>query len=320
LLTSDIIDIIIYMNQAIQFPAYTKTQQIARALSNQLRCEILNLLVNEDMNISQISTALKIPQSTCTSNIKILEAADLIESHQKPGTSHGTQKICSLKYTKTLLPIVSTATKKTKENLFVTAMPIGLFTDFSIQPPCGMCGKDKMIGIFDNVSTFLSPDRARAELLWFTWGFIKYRFPKDFPADVAVKSVSFSAEICSEYPGYNNDWPSDISLGINGIDVGTWTSPGDMGGDHGSLTPEWWGNENTQYGFLTKWKINTHGTWIADKMISTVSVKDLQINKYTSISVQIGVKENAKYRGGINIFGSKFGNFSQNLVLEIETA
>jgi predicted transcriptional regulator len=281
---------------------------------------MLNLLAKEDMNISQMCETLKIPQSTCTSNIKILEAADLVESRQAPGVSHGTQKICSLKYTKTLLPVISTEARKTAEKNFVTAMPIGLFTDFSIQPPCGMCSKDKMIGIFDNVSTFLSPDRARAELLWFTWGFIKYRFPKDFPPEAVIKSVSFSAEICSEYPGHNNDWPSDISLGINGVDVGTWTSPGDMGGDHGSITPEWWENENTQYGFLTKWKINTHGTWIADKLISTVSVNDLQVHKFTSITVQIGVKEAAKNRGGINIFGSKFGNFSQNLLLEIETA
>jgi predicted transcriptional regulator len=61
---------------------------------------------------------LKIPQSTCTSNIKILEAADLVESRQAPGVSHGTQKICSLKYTKTLLPVISTEARKTAEKKF----------------------------------------------------------------------------------------------------------------------------------------------------------------------------------------------------------
>lgn len=57
-----------------------------------------------------------------------------------------------------------------------------------------------------------------------------------------------------------------------------------------------------------------------DKLISNVTPKDLQISKYNNITVQLGVKEKVVYRGGINIFGSKFGNFPQNLILETEIA
>lgn len=62
--------------------------------------------------------------------------------------------------------------------------------------------------------------------------------------------------------GYNTRWPSDITVSINGMEIGTWTSPGDMGGEHGRLTPDWWTIENTQYGFLTTWKGNTLGSWM----------------------------------------------------------
>jgi predicted transcriptional regulator len=306
------------MEQNIQFPSYRETLDVARALDSPLRCELLQLLAERNMNISQLCEALQIPQSTCTSNIKILETAGLIESRQEPGTSHGMQKICSLRYTKTLLSVVPAAVEDTKKKVFMTAMPIGLFTDFSVNAPCGMCSEKKMIGIFDNVSAFLSPERASAGLIWFTWGRIEYRFPKDFPQNAEVKSLVFSAELCSEFPGYNTRWPSDITVGINGMEIGTWTSPGDMGGEHGRLTPDWWTVENTQYGFLTTWKVNPHGSWMGDKLISNVTPKDLQISKYNSITVQICVKENAVHRGGINIFGSKFGNFPQDLILETE--
>ncbi len=47
-------------------------------------------------------------------------------------------------------------------------------------------------------------------------------------------------ELSSEVPGTSADWPSDITLAINGNDVGTWTSPGDFGDKRGVFTPDWW--------------------------------------------------------------------------------
>ena len=44
-------------------------------------------------------------------------------------------------------------------------------------------------------------------------------------------------ELSSEVPGTNLDWPSDITLWVNDIIVGTWTSPGDYGDKRGVYTP-----------------------------------------------------------------------------------
>ena len=44
-----------------------------------------------------------------------------------------------------------------------------------------------------------------------------------------ITQLTVSAELSSEAPGVNNQWPSDISFSINDVLVGTWTSPGDFG-------------------------------------------------------------------------------------------
>jgi predicted transcriptional regulator len=82
----------------------------------------------------------------------------------------------------------------------------------------------------DVPNTFLNPDRMNAALMWFTRGFAEYRFPNN--AQVrgnGVVGIEISMELSSKFPGTSPDWPSDITLAINGKEIGTWTSPGDFG-------------------------------------------------------------------------------------------
>ncbi|GHV78648.1 hypothetical protein AGMMS49944_04390 [Spirochaetia bacterium] len=57
----------------------------------------------------------------------------------------------------------------------------------------------------------------------------------------------------SETPGTNKNWLSDITMWINTIEIGSWTSPGDFGDRRGMLTPSWWKLEGSQYGLLKHW-------------------------------------------------------------------
>ncbi len=41
-------------------------------------------------------------------------------------------------------------------------MPIGLYTEFEVSAPCGLCSKDGVIGLLDVPDTFLNPDRMKA--------------------------------------------------------------------------------------------------------------------------------------------------------------
>ena len=119
-------------------------------------------------------------------------------------------------------------------------------------------------------------------------------------------------------PGCSRDWPSDITVWINGQEVGTWTSPSDFGGVRGKLTPHWWRQTATQYGLLTHWSVTTDGGYVDGTRVSDVRVKDLDLEDHLSIRVRIGVKDDARHRGGLNLFGRGFGNYDQDLVLQLE--
>ena len=139
-------------------------------------------------------------------------------------------------------------------------MPLGLYTQFEVTGPCGMCSKDGVIGLLDVPDTFLDPDRMKAGLLWFTRGFVEYQFPNNTLLKKAKpQALEFSMELSSEVPGTSENWPSDIFLQVNGVDVGTWTSPGDFGDKRGTYTPEWWKLAGSQYGKLKNWRINGQG-------------------------------------------------------------
>ena len=114
-------------------------------------------------------------------------------------------------------------------------MPLGLYTRCEVTAPCGLCSRDGVIGLLDVPDTFLDPDRMRAGLLWFTRGFVEYQFPEQrqaLPAS-AVGALELSLELSSEVPGTSRDWPSDITVAVNGQDIDTWTSPGDFGDRRG---------------------------------------------------------------------------------------
>ena len=290
---------------------------IVRALDSDLRRKMIELLDGRRLNINQIAEELGIPQSTCAVNIQTLERAKLIRTEQVAATK-GAQKICSLRYDEVVLPLRADHAFA-DENFITIEMPIGLYTDFKATPPCGLLTDTAIIGYFDLAESFLSPKRASAGIIWFTRGYLEYRFPKEGTVDVdRIMSLTVSAEVCSEFPGYNNSWPSEITLWINDVEIGTWVSPGDMGGEYGRLTPSWWDLKNTQFGFLKSWKVAREGSFIDGVRSGDATVADLNIAASDFFKVRVGVKEDAEYQGGLNLFGRSFGNYEQDILFRIE--
>jgi len=198
-------------------------------------------------------------------------------------------------------------------------MPLGLFIEYDVSAPCGMCSSDKIIGYLDTPQSFLEPERVKAGLLWFEKGFVKYQFPNNAIAkNKTIKKLEISAELSSETPGTNPKWPSDITLWLNGVEVGTWTSPGDFGDKRGNYTPDWWKLEGSQYGLFKTWIITEEeGTFIDGVKISPLTIKDLNLQDHHSIKVMFGIKKDAENCGGINIFGRGFGNYNQDIILRL---
>jgi predicted transcriptional regulator len=178
-----------------------------------------------------------------------------------------------------------------------------------------------VIGLLDVPDTFLDPDRMRAGLLWFTRGFVEYQFPNNATvAKAAIGALELSLELSSEVPGTSKNWPSDITIAINGREIDTWTSPADYGDKRGIYTPDWWKLAGSQYGNLKQWRVTPAGTYRDGEKVSDCSLQDLQLEKHRSIRMRIGVKEDARHPGGLNIFGSGFGNHSKDIVLRLVKA
>jgi predicted transcriptional regulator len=161
----------------------------------------------------------------------------------------------------------------------------------------------------------------KAGLIWFTRGFLEYQFPNNAKlAQNTIEVLEFALELSSEVPGTSADWPSDITLSVNGTEIGTWTSPGDFGDKRGVYTPDWWKLKGSQYGKLKSWRVTDEGTYVDGVKISPVSLVDLDLSNHHSIRLRIAVKPDAKHPGGINIFGRGFGNYDQDIIMRLQTA
>jgi len=289
-------------------------ERVFKALDSINRIRILRYLSDKMASVSEIASVLEIPFSTAALHIETLVEAGLIRTEFEPA-SRGLQKVCVRMYDKIVvdLPVV----EKPAEQAVEQSMPIGAYVDCQVTPTCGLLSESGIIGLLDDSASFYEPERLNAHLLWFHQGYVEYRFPNRVPAATHPDSLHLSMEICSEAPLYNLDWPSDITLWINEVEIGTWTSPADFGGERGRLTPEWWTERNTQYGLLKFWHVNESGSQVDGMAISNVKIADLKLNQARFISVRIGVKPDAEHVGGLNLFGSRFGNYPQDIVLRI---
>ncbi|HJR79410.1 MAG TPA: helix-turn-helix domain-containing protein [Anaerolineales bacterium] len=289
-----------------------KLEAVTKALGSETRLEILRFLSAHTCSLLEIAEALNLPPSTATLHINVLEKAGLIETDLRPAT-RGLQKVCARVFDRVVIQLP--AEYEPEDRTVEVSMPIGAYADVKIFPTCGLAGEIGIIGHLDDPSTFYEPDRIYAQLLWFRRGYVEYRFPNRLPPNVLLDDIEVSFEVCSEAPLYHLDWPSDITVWIGNVDVGTWTSPADFGGERGALTPAWWDSQNSQYGLLKVWKITSEGSFVDGRQVSKVSLNNLTLKPGEPIPVRIGIKENASNIGGINLFGSKFGNYPQAIIL-----
>lgn len=286
-----------------------------KALASAPRVRILDMLADRLLNVSEVAEAAGMPVSTATLHINVLEAAGLLRADLSPG-ERGLQKVCQRVYDQVLIELPRTAGEPAQKIVELN-MPIGAFVASDVTPTCGLASEESIIGFTDDPTSFFEPEHVRAQLLWFRSGFVEYHFPNRVPPRSVADSLWLSLEVCSEAPMHHLDWPSDITVWINGMEVGTYTSPADFGGQRGVLTPSWWDTRNSQYGMLKEWRVTHQGSYVDGVRVSEVRIGDLGLAEARRISVRIGVKADAQYVGGLNLFGRRFGNYPQDLVLRL---
>ena len=294
----------------------SEDKDVILGLASELRLKILRLLYAKPLNINEIAEALSLPQSTVATNVASLEKAGLIQS-EIVKAKKGNQKICRSIYEELVIRFAEDESR-VRDDLIEVEMPIGLFTSYEVSAPCGLCSSDGIIGYLDVPDSFLDPDRMKAGLLWFERGWIEYKFPNNsLYKDKPIRRLELSLELSSETPGTDKNWLSDITLWLNSVEIGRWTSPGDFGDKRGKLTPEWWKLEGSQYGLLKNWNVSEEGSFVDGVRISDVRLADLKLQEHHSIKVRLGVKDESEHVGGLNIFGRGFGNYDQAMLLRL---
>ncbi|MDQ4078285.1 MAG: helix-turn-helix domain-containing protein [Chloroflexota bacterium] len=291
-----------------------EAKDVLKALASEPRMRILDLLSDQVCNVGEIAQALDMPPSTATLHVSTLEETGLVKSELQPGI-RGLQKVCARTYDIILVELMRA--QRPTEQTMSFSMPVGAYVDFQVTPTCGLAGTQGIIGLFDDPVSFYEPERIQAQLLWFRHGYVEYHFPNRIPRSVTLDSLSLSLEVCSEAPLHHDDWLSDITVWINQVEVGTWTSPADFGGERGLLTPLWWEEWNSQYGLLKMWQVNRDAGFVDGIKSSDIGLAELGIMDHPFISVRVGVKPDAHHAGGINIFGRHFGNYPQDLILRL---
>lgn len=291
--------------------------KVIKALANETRCQVLAELALGIRSVGDLARKMSLPLSTVSQHVKKLEESGLVHIEDKPG-ERGTQRICQRVYDRVVIDLPTHEEPTNEHPIWEFSWPVGAYSDFKVKPTCGMTSEHGLIGLTDDPSSFYEPNHTDAQLIWFKSGFVEYRIPNRMPARIAPRNIWLTMEICSEAPMFHPDWPSDITLWVNDIEVGTWTSPADFGDHRGLLNPSWWEDRNTQHGLLKGWRVTERGSFMDGIHISDVTCSDLKLMENSFISIRIGVKEDARHVGGINIFGKKFGNYEQDIVLRVE--
>ena len=290
--------------------------EIFKALGSELRINIIKLLQeNHEMNMNELATSLGITNGALTSHIKKLEESGIIQVMTERG-SHGNQKVCKVAVDKIVVDVESEENEE-DQNIYNTEVKVGHYSDYDVYPTCGLATSQAIVGEVDDPRYFSHPDRINAGILWFTKGYIEYMIPNLLPSATKIDQITVSLEISSEAPGINNDWPSDISILLNDVKIGTWTSPGDYGDVQGIFTPDWWFPNWNQYGLLKMIVINKKGTFVDGLKISNVTINEFNLDYKSTVRFKFEIEEDAKNVGGITIFGSEFGNYNKDIKVRI---
>ncbi len=291
------------------FKDENKLLEIARAISSANRLDILKALNTKSLSVKQLSELLNQPVSSTSMNVDILEHCGLVRTERKI-SQFGKMRLCTRACDSIAIDLQNDTSVKADE--IKIALPIGSYFDCNIKPDCGIATRTETLGIDSENNCFFSPERHRAQLIWFSKGYLEYRIAKSaIPPNAKRMEISF--EICSEAPFYRNDYKSDITLWVNDVEIGTYTSPGDYGDRRGRLNPSWWPDSMTQYGMLVTWRITEHGCKLGAEEVNLRTFKDFNVFSREYVSIKIGIKEDAKNQGGLNLFGKEFGDHAQDI-------
>ncbi len=306
-----------YLKYAIDDPDdYNDIALIGRALSSPIRLEIIRLLGNESLTLSQIADKLDLPLSSTSFHLKMLEDCKLI------GADYSVKRKGSVRwYTFSDFDLlISTRVSNDKQidtpPPFSRNIRIGEYIDALFSSDCGIATERDIIMENSPNDVFID-GRRDAQVIWSrNYGFVEYAIENGYALAGELSEIGFSLELCSEALGYNHNYPSDITFWLNGVELCTFDCPGDFGNRYGKYTPSWWYPDSTKYGILVTINIIDSGVYLNGKLVNKhVNINKLDLKNGNRTLLKIGIKDDAVHKGGFNLFGDKFGDYNQSIVL-----
>ncbi|MCR5743143.1 MAG: winged helix-turn-helix transcriptional regulator [Lachnospiraceae bacterium] len=294
----------------------SEAEEVFKALSTPARIKIMELVyANDNMSMNDLADALGLTNGAVSIHVAKLEAAGLV-SIQAVSGKHGIMKLVKPNYGRLIIDM-NPNSRRVQKNVYEDSISIGLYSSVDVHPTCGLATKDTIIGELDDPKTFSYPERFQAGILWIGWGSVSYMLPNRLRPGQRLEELQISFEISSECPEINEDYPSDIHFRINDRSLGKWISPGDYGARHGMISPSWWPPLLNQYGLLKTLIINSEGTFMdGTRRISDVTIRDLNIDYNSNITLTFSVPADTPNRGGMTLFGSTFGDYAQDIVVK----
>ncbi len=302
--------------------------RVLKALSNDLRIKILNLLAYSDMNVQTLANHLGISKTATLTHINILEESGFIKSNYFSG-SVGNQRICKKVYDRLIFTF--NPNKVNDEGVYYEKeVSVGNYFDFEAYAPCGIANIHRVLKNWDDPAAMCEPERVMASIVWTAFGFFEYKIPIDpLFANKSIGAIEVVMEVSAHtliknhsavvYPSYMQpervtEGISDISFWINNIEIGTYTVTAGIEADKAVYTPTWW-RTTPYYGQLVKLTINEKGSFICGKKVSDAKYSDIKRDD-SFIRLRVGIKEDAKNCSGIMIFGKNFGRYNQDILIK----
>ncbi len=288
---------------------------IGEALSSPIRVAILSQLDNNGKSVTELAKLNYVSVSSIMFHLELLQKAGLVNvttiENKKRKTRYASRACATLS-----LRMIPNNISNDESKIYAESQPVGGYIDSLFGDKSGIVTTQQAFNIYKNEP--FRPERFAAQLIYTNCGYVEYAFNNSQIINHNIQEIRFSLEICSETSYFNNDFKSDITFSINGIELLTYTSPGDFGGRKGLLTPSFWGMDATQYGQLVTIIVNNNGVYLNGVMIKSIlHVQDLKLTDGNCIHFRVESKKNARNRGGFNIFGKHFGDYPQDIEMTI---
>jgi predicted transcriptional regulator len=290
-----------------------KAMEVLRAISNQNRYRILELIKKDPLSITEISRRLNIAQPSITNYVAQLEKTGIVATRIQRSL-RGYQKMCSLLYDAICFTIED-VDEPTPPSLYYIELPVGHYSSINFRPPGLLATETGIIASMDDVSRFFYPLRMEAELLVMGSGEVVYYFPCNILESVELVSLTLTAELNPAFPLKSPN--VDVCLRINqkGLPPLHLTAAPDHA--DGEVLASWYPAGLARSGQLATWHVGPEGAVINGVSYPEFEIGSLNLKNLHILEIAFQILPMGDEAGGIAFFGKEFGSQGQHIRLEV---